>query len=84
MLATGGSAVAALEFLAERGAFRVRLVSLAAVPEGVAHRQARHPDLPIFTAAIDARLNSRGFIVPGLGDGGTACSGSSQKSESQT
>jgi uracil phosphoribosyltransferase len=70
MLATGGSAVAALRLLAERGAVRVRLVSLVAAPEGVARVHERYPDLPIFTAAIDARLNSRGFIVPGLGDAG--------------
>jgi uracil phosphoribosyltransferase len=70
MLATGGSAVAALRLLAESGAARVRLVSLVAAPEGIARVQERHPDLPIFTAAIDARLDSRGFIVPGLGDAG--------------
>jgi uracil phosphoribosyltransferase len=70
MLATGGSAVAALRLLAERGARRVRLVSLVAAPEGIGHVHAGYPDLPIFTAAVDTRLNEKGFIVPGLGDAG--------------
>jgi len=70
MLATGGSAVAALKLLGERGARRVRLVSLVAAPEGIAHVQERYPELPIFTAAIDEKLNGQGYIVPGLGDAG--------------
>jgi uracil phosphoribosyltransferase len=70
MLATGGSAVAALDLLAERGAARQRLVSLVAAPEGIAHVHERYPGLPIFTAAIDEKLNARGYIVPGLGDAG--------------
>ena len=70
MLATGGSVVAALSLLHERGARRVRLVSLVAAPEGIAHVHERHPDLPVFTAAIDERLNAKGYIVPGLGDAG--------------
>jgi uracil phosphoribosyltransferase len=70
MLATGGSAVAALDLLFERQAQRVRLVNLVAAPEGIARVQQRHPAVPIFTAAIDQRLNARGFIVPGLGDAG--------------
>jgi len=70
MLATGGSAVAALRLLAERDARRVRLVSLVAAPEGIARVHEQYPDLPIFTAAIDVRLNNQGFIVPGLGDAG--------------
>src|SRR5262245_17222726 len=70
MLATGGSALAALRLLRERGARRVRLVSLVAAPEGIARVRQQHPDLPIFTAAIDERLNRRGYIVPGLGDAG--------------
>ena len=70
MLATGGSAVAALNLLAERGAERVRLVNLVAAPEGIAHVHRSFPTLPIFTAAIDQRLNARGFISPGLGDAG--------------
>ena len=70
MLATGGSALAALALLAEHGAQRVRLVSLVAAPEGIRAVRQQHPKLPIFTAAVDKRLNGRGFIVPGLGDAG--------------
>lgn len=72
MLATGGSAIAALGLLAERGArrARVRLVSLVAAPEGIARVHKSYPDQPIFTAAVDRRLNDKGYIVPGLGDAG--------------
>ena len=69
-LATGGSAVAALDFLREQGAKRLRLVSLVAAPEGIACVRRSHPALPIFTAAIDRQLNERGYILPGLGDAG--------------
>ncbi|HUR44422.1 MAG TPA: uracil phosphoribosyltransferase [Candidatus Saccharimonadales bacterium] len=70
MLATGGSAVAAMKLMHERGADRIRLVNLVASPEGIRHVHEYRPGLPIFTAAIDRKLNSRGFIVPGLGDAG--------------
>jgi uracil phosphoribosyltransferase len=70
MLATGGSTVAALRLLSEHGARRVRLVSLVAAPEGIARVHERYPELPIFTAAIDEKLNAKGYIVPGLGDAG--------------
>jgi uracil phosphoribosyltransferase len=70
MLATGGSAVAALDLLAEQGAKHVRLVNLVAAPEGIRVVQKHHPRVPIFTAAIDRRLNDRGYILPGLGDAG--------------
>lgn len=70
MLATGGSTVAALKLLAERGARRMRLVCLVAAPEGIARVHERYPELPIFTAAIDEQLNAKGYIVPGLGDAG--------------
>lgn len=70
MLATGGSAVAALDLLSERGAKNVRLVSLVAAPEGIRHVRLHYRAVPIFTAAIDRRLDDRGFIVPGLGDAG--------------
>jgi uracil phosphoribosyltransferase len=70
MLATGGSAVEAMKLLAERGAKRVRLVNLVAAPEGIRHVRAHYPDLPIFTAAIDRKLNGKGYILPGLGDAG--------------
>lgn len=70
MLATGGSAVAALDLLAELDARRVQLVNLVAAPEGIRRVRLHYPKLPIFTAAIDERLNNKGFIVPGLGDAG--------------
>ncbi len=70
MLATGGSALAALELLAKRGARRVRVVNLLAAPEGIRAVLERFPETRIFTGAIDQRLNSRGYIVPGLGDAG--------------
>jgi uracil phosphoribosyltransferase len=70
MLATGGSAVAALNLLSESGARRVRLVSLVAAPEGIHHVRKHYAALPIFTAAVDRNLNDRGYIVPGLGDAG--------------
>ena len=70
MLATGGSAVSALDLLRERGARRVRLVNLVAAPEGIRCLRKSYPKLPIFTAAIDRRLNEKGYILPGLGDAG--------------
>jgi uracil phosphoribosyltransferase len=70
MLATGGSAIAALDLLTERGARRMRLVNLVAAPEGIRHVHSHYPKLPIFTAAVDKRLNRKGYIVPGLGDAG--------------
>ena len=70
MLATGGSAVAALELLVAQGAKRIRLVSLVAAPEGIRKVRKHFPTLPIFTAAIDRRLNNKGYILPGLGDVG--------------
>jgi uracil phosphoribosyltransferase len=70
MLATGGSAVSAMELLTELGATRVRLVNLVAAPEGIRNVHTHYPGLPIFTAAIDRKLNRHGYIVPGLGDAG--------------
>ncbi len=70
MLATGGSAVAAMDLLAELRVKRVRLVNLVAAPEGIALVHKHYPELPIFTAAVDRRLNERGYILPGLGDAG--------------
>lgn len=75
MLATGGSAVAAVARVKEAGAPRLRFVCVVAAPEGVARLQAAHPDVPIFAAALDEKLNERGFIVPGLGDAGDRCFG---------
>ena len=70
MLATGGSAVNALDRVKAAGARRVRLVCLVAAPEGVAAVQRTHPDVPITCAAVDRQLDERGFIRPGLGDAG--------------
>ena len=70
MLATGGSAVAALELLVAQGAKRIRLVSLVAAPEGIRKVRKQFPTLPIFTAAVDQKLNEKGYILPGLGDAG--------------
>lgn len=70
MLATGGSAVAAMDLLKELDARRVRLVNLVAAPEGIRRLHASYPDLPIFTAAVDKKLNEKGYILPGLGDAG--------------
>ena len=70
MLATGNSAIAAVEKLKGRGVTRLRLMCLLAAPEGIGHFQAAHPDVPVWTAAIDEKLNDHGYIVPGLGDAG--------------
>jgi uracil phosphoribosyltransferase len=70
MLATGGSAVAALDLLIEQGARNVRLVNLVAAPQGVRAVRRKYARVPIFAAAVDKTLNGRGFIVPGLGDAG--------------
>ncbi|HEY3931906.1 MAG TPA: uracil phosphoribosyltransferase [Verrucomicrobiae bacterium] len=70
MLATGGSAVAAIDLLTQQGAKHIRLVNLVAAPEGIRVVQKNYPRVPIFTAAVDKKLNDKGFIVPGLGDAG--------------
>ena len=70
MLATGGSAVAALNLLVEQGAKCIRLVNLVAAPEGIRRVRKKYPRVPIFTAAVDRQLNAKGFILPGLGDAG--------------
>jgi uracil phosphoribosyltransferase len=70
MLATGGSATAAVEFLKERGVMNLRLLCVVAAPEGVERMLATHPEVPIFTGALDRGLNDVGYIVPGLGDAG--------------
>ncbi|MGG5886325.1 uracil phosphoribosyltransferase [Falsiroseomonas sp. HC035] len=75
MLATGGSAVAAVQRVKEAGAPHLRFVCVVAAPEGVARLAAAHPDVPIYTAALDEKLDHRGFIVPGLGDAGDRCFG---------
>lgn len=70
MLATGGSAVAAVQILKDWGADRIKFVGILAAPEGIEALGAAHPDVPIHVAQIDERLNDIGFIVPGLGDAG--------------
>jgi uracil phosphoribosyltransferase len=70
MLATGNSACAAAALLKSRGALDIRFVCLLAAPEGIAHFQQEHPDIPVWTAAVDEKLNDHGYILPGLGDAG--------------
>jgi uracil phosphoribosyltransferase len=70
MLATGNSSIAAIDKLKERGATKLRFLCLLAAPEGIRNFQTAHPDVPIYTAAIDSHLNEHGYIVPGLGDAG--------------
>ena len=70
MLATGNSAVAAVDRLKETSPKSIRFVCLLAAPEGLKNFHAAHPDVPVYTAAIDRELNEHGYIVPGLGDAG--------------
>ncbi len=70
MLATGGSAIAAIQILKDVGIRKIKFVGLIAAPEGVAALQASHPEVPIYLAALDTHLNEKGYIVPGLGDAG--------------
>lgn len=70
MLATGGSGIAAVQFLKERGARTIRFVSLVAAPQGVRSLTKEHPDIMVYTCALDRTLNKRGYILPGLGDAG--------------
>lgn len=70
MLATGGSTVAAMDLLTELGVKHVRMVNLVAAPEGIRQVRLHYPELPIYTAAVDERLNEKGYILPGLGDAG--------------
>ncbi len=70
MLATGGSSVAAIQMLKDRGVKDIRLMCLVAAPEGVDTVNKAHPDVKIYTAAVDECLNEHGYIVPGLGDAG--------------
>src|SRR5690625_5081516 len=70
MLATGGSAIAAIQFIKDRGAKHISLMCLIAAPEGVKALQDAHPDVDIYIAGLDSHLNEKGYIVPGLGDAG--------------
>jgi uracil phosphoribosyltransferase len=70
MLATGNSAIAAIQKLKERGANNIRFLCLLAAPEGIKNFKEAHPDVKVYTASIDSHLNEKGYIVPGLGDAG--------------
>ncbi len=70
MLATGNSSIAAVHQLKARGATNIRFLCLLAAPEGIRNFHLAHPDVPVFTAAVDSHLNEKGYIVPGLGDAG--------------
>lgn len=70
MLATGGSAIAAVDYLKNAGVTNMKFVCLVAAPEGIASLHRHHPEIPIYCAAIDRQLNEKGYILPGLGDAG--------------
>ena len=78
MLATGGSASAAVTVLKEKGARNIRFVSLVAAPEGVKVLSKAHPDVKIYTCALDRKLNEKGYILPGLGDAGDRIFGTAE------
>ena len=77
MIATGGSTAAALDLLKEQGAENIVVICIVTCPEGIATVDASHPDVPIYAAAIDERLNEKKYIVPGLGDAGDRLFGTS-------
>lgn len=81
MLATGGSMAATIDMLKRAGCREIRALVLVAAPEGIAHIEALHPDVHIFTASIDQGLNEDGYIMPGLGDAGDRIFGTRQKTE---
>lgn len=70
MLATGGSASAAVQFLKKAGVASIRFVCLVAAPEGITALHRQHPEIPVYCAAVDRQLNDKGYILPGLGDAG--------------
>lgn len=70
MLATGGSVNTAIDFIKKTGATNIKMLCLLAAPEGINAMNAKHPNIPIYTAAVDQGLNEKGYIVPGLGDAG--------------
>ncbi|MGM9618102.1 uracil phosphoribosyltransferase [Butyricicoccus sp.] len=70
MLATGGSAIVAIQFLKNYGVQNIKLLSILAVPESISAIQEEHPDVDIFCASVDEKLNEKGYIVPGMGDAG--------------
>ena len=78
MLATGGSATSAVAVLKAKGAKRIRFVSLLAAPEGIRLLSRAHPDVKIYTCSLDRQLNSKGYILPGLGDAGDRIFGTAE------
>ena len=84
MLATGGSASAAITFLKQRNCKHIRLVNLIAAPEGIERVQKDHPDVNIYVAACDEKLNEHGYIVPGLGDAGDRLFGTKSAGQGKT
>jgi len=70
MLATGGSAVAAIQFIKNYGCKNIKLMNILAAPEGIQAVHSAHPDVEIYVAGVDEKLNDHGYIVPGLGDAG--------------
>ncbi len=81
MLATGGSMISTIELIKRAGCKDIRALVLVAAPEGIARVEATHPDVRIYTAAIDERLNEKGYILPGLGDAGDKIFGTRQKDD---
>ncbi len=79
MLATGGSLISTVDLLKKAGSTEIRALVLVAAPEGIAKVQKAHPDVSIYTASIDERLNEKGYILPGLGDAGDKIFGTKQK-----
>ena len=79
MLATGGSLIATIDMLKQAGCKEIRALVLVAAPEGIAAVEAAHPDVRIYTASVDERLNEHGYIIPGLGDAGDKIFGTRQK-----
>lgn len=79
MLATGGSMVATIDLLKRAGAREIRALVLVAAPEGISRVNTAHPDVQIYTASVDERLNEQGYIIPGLGDAGDKIFGTKQK-----
>ncbi|MEJ6656263.1 MAG: uracil phosphoribosyltransferase [Pseudomonas sp.] len=79
MLATGSSMIATIDLLKRAGAHEIRALVLVAAPEGIKRVNAAHPDVEIFTASVDERLNEQGYIIPGLGDAGDKIFGTRQK-----
>jgi uracil phosphoribosyltransferase len=70
MLATGGSAVAAVDILKRWGVRNIKFIGILAAPQGIENLQSHHPDVPVYLAGIDETLNQNGYILPGLGDAG--------------